>query len=596
MLITGNIGLAIVFGLLTVFSFGLLGLCLCDTKEREGMTKRHSDTLCFLNKALRVLAVCAGIFVAILPCIILEMSTGWLIAFLVILGLIVVVLASWFWFNGMYVSHAVVFALAMIAAWLMAYDVMQRLEINQFWYLAACFPIASIGFGIFKAVKDYGEHLENQSEGEEGKGIIAVSIWLFVLTFVALAAVLMVGILTSRDAKAASAQQIAGTQVPSQEEQDIADAINDLTIAEVTEEDLLEYERSRFKFSDVMLTSSLNVNDASRTESTGFSDALTFGFKSKDKKGMLKELEEEIFRNPIYTQTLARAFKDKKIGNTPIKKFNSWMVKLADTKWYKWCTVEGKGADMIFRVKREYQYYALRMCFFLERSVVFGVQKYQTIENWCLNWSASNTEREGVKADYQYKKEAWVFAYVPKNRMGTKDVKGLFAYGFNIHDKRPEFYDDKDMPKIKGTSSKSTSKSGSTPTDSPKSQPTDAPTPQPTDSPKPQPTDAPTPEYDKDPADDPVNQDNADKGGGDNKSSDGSGEYQSQDPRNEKQDPAEVKPKTPAVVPEHNQDSGKIVDHENKMGYDTDPVTDRGPVNGGPATSEDGDGEYTPPD
>ena len=129
-----------------------------------------------------------------------------------------------------------------------------------------------------------------------------------------------------------------------------------------------------------------------------------------------------------------------------------------------------------------------------------------------------------------------------------------------------------------------------TPTSTPKS--TDSPEPTPT------PTDSPTPSYNKNPADDPVNQGNADKGGGDNKSSDGSGEYQKDDPRTTVQDPAEVKPKTPTVVPEHkaDQDSGKLVDHENKMGYDPDPVTDRGPVNGGPATSEDGDGEYTPPD
>lgn len=587
MLITGNIGLAIVFGVLTVIFFVLLGVCLCDTKERIGMTKERSDTLCFVNKVLRVFAVCAGIFVAILPCIILEMSTGWLIAFLVVLGLIVVIMATWFWFNGMYASHAVAFALAMIAAWLMMYDVMQRLGINQFWYLAACFPIASIGFGIAKAVRDYGEHLEDQSEGEEGKGIIAVSTGLFTLTIVALVAVLLVGILSNgvfRNPKTTGAQQIAGTEAPDQD--DIKEAIDALTVAEVTEKDLQELELNKFKFSSVVLQSSLSTKDASRTESTGFSDALTFGFKSKNEKGMLKEAEEEIFRNPIYAQTLAKAFKDKKIGNTSIGKINPWMVELANTKWYKWCVKEGEGADMVLRVKREYQYHAAEMCLFLERFVIKGVQKYQTIENWCLNLSIENSKREGIKADYQYKKEALIFAYVPKSKMGTKDLKGLFIFGLNIHDKRPEFYGEEKTPKTKDTTSNRNTPSKPGGSNNPKSTPTDPPESTPTDPPE------SMPDYDKDPADDPVNNGNADKGGGDNESSDGSGDYQEDDPRDETHGP--VTPPTPTVVPEHSHDD--IVDDENPMTYDPDPVTDRGPVNGGPATSEDGDGEFTPPD
>ena len=108
----------------------------------------------------------------------------------------------------------------------------------------------------------------------------------------------------------------------------------------------------------------------------------------------------------------------------------------------------------------------------------------------------------------------------------------------------------------------------------------------------------------KDPADDPVNKGNAQKGGGQNKKTDGSGKYQPKDPRTQKptgtknnnnqghSDPKTVKPSTPKSP----SNKGGVV-RENKMDYQPDPVTNRGPVNNSkPPTKSEGDGEFTPED
>lgn len=92
----------------------------------------------------------------------------------------------------------------------------------------------------------------------------------------------------------------------------------------------------------------------------------------------------------------------------------------------------------------------------------------------------------------------------------------------------------------------------------------------------------------KDPADDPVNKGNAQKGGGQNRSSDGSGEYQSDDPRATTSDKSKT-PSTPAG-------SGDTQDYEDPMDYDPDPVSGRGSVSGKPPTSDSGDGEFVPAD
>lgn len=139
----------------------------------------------------------------------------------------------------------------------------------------------------------------------------------------------------------------------------------------------------------------------------------------------------------------------------------------------------------------------------------------------------------------------------------------------------------------------------------PNPEPSD-PTPEPSDpTPKPDPT--PTPTSTKKPSQDPVNNGNAQKGGGQNKPTNGAGEVQSVDPRIENptgpqndnnhghSDPKTVTPSTPPVVEEHK--SEPVVVDSNPQNYVPDPVTDRGPTD--PTiqpTSLEGDGEFTPAD
>lgn len=113
---------------------------------------------------------------------------------------------------------------------------------------------------------------------------------------------------------------------------------------------------------------------------------------------------------------------------------------------------------------------------------------------------------------------------------------------------------------------------------------------------------------------DSVNLGNAEVSGGNNKPADGSGEA-SEDNRDEENnkpdvkpgdtvtpennnhghvDPVIVVPTTPPVVPGHEGDD--VVDDENKVNYDPDPVTDRGAVDNSNPTPVEGDGEFTPDD
>jgi hypothetical protein len=243
-------------------------------------------------------------------------------------------------------------------------------------------------------------------------------------------------------------------------------------------------------------------------------------------------------------------------------------------------------------VTNEYRRYAATLCTLLERLVDQGVQTRRTSENWCLNATSRNNERAGIKASYQYSRKALIMAYVGKNKVP------FLIVGFNIHDKRPEFYSKKHQPKIVNTP-KSTPSNPSNP-NNPKSTPTNpksTPTNPKTTPTNPKPTTPTSPSKSKkDPAGDSVNNSNAQKGGGDIKSSDGSGEDQPKNPRKDKQDPAKVKPQTPTVSPGHSSDD--IADDENKMNYATDPVTNRGPVDNQkpPTNSSNGDGEFTPAD
>lgn len=146
--------------------------------------------------------------------------------------------------------------------------------------------------------------------------------------------------------------------------------------------------------------------------------------------------------------------------------------------------------------------------------------------------------------------------------------------------------------------------------DDTKPKPSDDTKPKPSGDNPPQPqTDPPTPPSTpkKDPSTDPVNNDNANKGGGQNKPTDGAGENQSTDPRTDHptgsqnnnnhgySDPVTVTPSNPPVVEEHK--SEPVVTDSNPMNYSTDPITNNGPADpSAQPISPEGDGAFTPLD
>ena len=235
----------------------------------------------------------------------------------------------------------------------------------------------------------------------------------------------------------------APTPTESKEDQ-VKKAVNNLTV----ELDKLTVDKYS-KVSEEMLTSSLTPHDKPRTDKAGFSDALTYGFKSDTDKGKFAELQEEILRNPVYGVTIANALRDKKIGGKKLSDIDPWMntmcEKNAQNGVSAWCEYRDGDKKTLY-VTEEYRRYAAGLCTVLERLIPQGVQARQTVENWCLNNTSENNKRAGVLADYQYKKDAFILAYVIKSQMGTNE--GLLIVGFNVHDKRPEFYGEEDTPEL----------------------------------------------------------------------------------------------------------------------------------------------------
>ena len=257
--------------------------------------------------------------------------------------------------------------------------------------------------------------------------------WAAAIATAVIVAVLMVlalGVLPSKQAAASSAE--------------VKEAQTTLTVQKLTPEQLEKLTASKYsKVSQVMLESSLSSHDKQRTESTGFSDALTYGFKGSDDASKFAELEEEILRNPVYGVTVVNSIKDKKIGDKRIGDFNPWMdefVALNDKNGVSyWCEYRGSDTKTIY-VTDEYRVYAATLCTWLERLVPQGIHAWPTVENWCLNAAAANNDRKGEPASYQYTKDALILSYVGKNQVGADAGTGLFVIGFNVHDKRPEFY------------------------------------------------------------------------------------------------------------------------------------------------------------
>ncbi|MBR2641318.1 hypothetical protein IKD49_02585 [Candidatus Saccharibacteria bacterium] len=271
--------------------------------------------------------------------------------------------------------------------------------------------------------------------------------------------------------------------------EDLETAQNDLTVNKLTVEELEQLTLGKYaNISQVFLDSSLTPQDKARTESTGFSDALTFGFTSEDDAGKFLEVQEELLRNPVYGVTVAKALSTKKLGDKTIAELNPWMTEFIqknDSGVSYWLEYRGDDKETIY-VTDEYRQYAATICVFLERLVNQGVHAYPTCENWRLNDTVKNNDRAGILAEYQYTKDALILSYITKAQAGNGEMVSvsLFTIGFNIHDKRPEFYDKTPTP------------TPIPPTPEPTSEPT--PTPDITPEPTPEPTPTPPP-YNKDP-------------------------------------------------------------------------------------------------
>lgn len=590
-----NIALGVVTCLLVVTGFHLFenGKVFDYTTDTDG-TKRRKLT--FLTKAGAngwIAGAIAGAALAFINYFTekITLSTIWLAWVFLVIVVVGYVLLAWWWKNqeGCEVSEGICFFLISIVPFLTMKSLVgiatapwKNVFLTRlFCTLPILLVLAELVFMIISAIQVRGG-------GQKLKWIVSgVALMLVVLFITA-------GLTGCGATNAKATEKIYENQ-----------AVESLTVRKLTPEDLEKLTLSKYKdIPETLLDSSLSPKDKERTSKTGMSDALTFGFESKDTAKMFKELEAEILRNPVYGVTVANALCSKKIGDQAIGDFNGWMNEMVQKNSkgvFVWCEYRGNDTKVIY-VTEEYRCYAATLCTFLERLVEQGVQSHQTIENWCLNSAAKNNDRAGIMAEYQYKKDAFVLAYIPKSEAGKKDAKGLFVIGFNVHDKRPEFFDKEDPPEVVNVPTPTAPDPDNPPTPT---SPDNPPTPTDPDNPPsptttPDPTDPTSEVKQKNPADDPVNNGNAQKGGGDNKSSDGSGEYQAQDPRTEKQDPADVKPETPTVVPEHKAEgqAGQIVDHENKMDYEPDPVTDRGPVNNNqkPVTNSNGDGEFVPGD
>ena len=274
-----------------------------------------------------------------------------------------------------------------------------------------------------------------------------------VVTVIIAILVMVIGVAVATPANGSTSGASSGdrSKVAAMTSEQVKATQSALTVTKVTPDQLEALTVEKYSgISQVFLDSSLSTKDKQRTESTGFSDALTFGFKASDDSSRFAELEEEIMRNPVYGVTVVKAIRDKKIGDRTIGSFNPWMeemVALHEKNGVAYWLEYREGDKSTMYVTSEYRQYAATLCTFLERLVPQGVHAWQTVENWPLNGAANNNDRIGVPADYQYAKDALILAYVGKDAgadgnggNAAASGNGLFVIGFNIHDKRPEFY------------------------------------------------------------------------------------------------------------------------------------------------------------
>lgn len=354
--------------------------------------------------------------------------------------------------------------------------------------------------------------------------------------------------------------------------------------------DAFEYAKAYPELSREFCDNSMPDKAAERVAGAGFSDALstpfsvTHGTKDGEKYSdeelsvMSKEFRQEVLTNPVYTHAVLTALTSMNLSDgTPITQVNPWMTERLTE--YSESMKNGTGNQDYLREQDGVLYandrqikVGVATLWLLDRFVNQGVQLVDTNHHYPLSLSNSNSAKltTFTKADYEFTRDALVFAYV--NKAGTE----IFRVGINTHDKRPE------LIKVKITEKKKKVKESEQET---KVQETTQPETETQTEPETKPIIVPRPRRDgggggnnhhesqpeKKPSQDPVNNGGAKIGGGN--TTVGSDPFEPTDPAvrtdggHEK--PEKVKPETPAPDKNRNIKESEAA-YENRKDYATE--------------------------
>ena len=354
--------------------------------------------------------------------------------------------------------------------------------------------------------------------------------------------------------------------------------------------DAFEYAKAYPELSREFCDNSMPDKAAERVAGAGFSDALstpfsvTHGTKDGEKYSdeelsvMSKEFRQEVLTNPVYTHAVLTALTSMNLSDgTPITQVNPWMTERLTE--YSESMKNGTGNQDYLREQDGVLYandrqikVGVATLWLLDRFVNQGVQLVDTNHHYPLSLSNSNSAKltTFTKADYEFTRDALVFAYV--NKAGTE----IFRVGINTHDKRPE------LIKVKITEKKKKVKESEQET---KVQETTAPETQKQTEPETKSIIVPRPRRDgggggnnhhesqpeKKPSQDPVNNGGARIGGGN--TTVGTDTFEPTDPAVRSdgghQKPADVKPETPAPDKNRNIKESEAA-YENRKDYATE--------------------------
>ena len=354
--------------------------------------------------------------------------------------------------------------------------------------------------------------------------------------------------------------------------------------------DAYEYAKAYPELSREFCNNSMPDKAAERVAGAGFSDALstpfsvTHGTKDGEKYSdeelsvMSKEFRQEVLTNPPVTHAVLTALTSMTTSDgTTITQVNPWMTERLTE--YSESMKNGTGNQDYLREQDGVLYandrqikVGVATLWLLDRFVNQGVQLVDTNHHYPLSLSNSNSAKltTFTKADYEFTRDALVFAYV--NKAGTE----IFRVGINTHDKRPE------LIKVKITEKKKKVKESEQET---KVQETTQPETETQTEPETKPIIVPRPRRDgggggnnhhesqpeKKPSQDPVNNDGARIGGGN--TTVGTDTFEPTDPAVRSdgghQKPADVKPETPAPDKNRNIKESEAA-YENRKDYATE--------------------------